>query len=139
MPTGPDLIPASARIDELLGALDDWRGELLRHLRDVIRTAVPEVTEDLKWAKATNPTGVPTWSHDGIICTGELYKDKVKLTFFDGAALPDPKGIFNSSLEASTRRAIDFGPTDKPDDKALAALIKAAAKHNTAKTATKRR
>jgi hypothetical protein len=122
---------ASARIDEILADRDDWRLALLGDLRDLIRKADPEVTEDLKWAKKTNPDGVPTWSHDGIICTGELYKAKVKLTFMSGAALDDPTGLFNSSLDAGTRRAIDLEEGDSVDPKAFTALIREAVRHNT--------
>lgn len=86
----------------------DWRGEALAHIRDLIRQADPEAVEERKWAKPSNPSGVPAWSHGGIICTGETYKDKVKLTFAKGASLPDPSGLFNASLDAGTRRAIEI-------------------------------
>jgi hypothetical protein len=93
------------------------------------------VVEELKWAKRTNPDGVPTWSHDGIICTGEHYKDKVKLSFFDGAALPDPTGLFNASLDAGTRRCIDLREGDELDARAFTALVQAAVEHNRSKVA----
>jgi hypothetical protein len=114
-----DLI--EARIDEL----SDWRGETLARIRKVIKQADPEVVEEWKWRKATNP-GVPVWSHAGMICTGETYKRVVKVTFAKGASLDDPSGLFNSSLEGKTRRAIDFHEGDKIDEKALQALIRAA-------------
>jgi hypothetical protein len=110
----------------------DWRGETLAGIRKLIREADPEVVEEVKWRKPSNPAGVPVWSHDGIICTGETYKDKVKLTFFQGASLADPAGLFNSSLEGNARRAIDFHEGDKIDEKALQALIRAAVLLNTA-------
>jgi hypothetical protein len=117
---------ASARIDAAIAALGDWRGELLAKIRAVINDADPDVVEEVKWVKPSNPAGVPTWSHDGIICTGEVYKAKVKLTFMRGAAVSDPSGLFNSSLDAGTRRAIDFVEGDALDTRALEKLIKAA-------------
>lgn len=117
---------------------DDWRGATLQRIRELIEKADPEVVEEAKWAKATNPAGVPTWSHDGIICTGETYKSYVKVTFMQGASLDDPAGLFNSSLEGATRRAIDFHESDKVDAKAFSALIKAAVAFNTAKKARKK-
>jgi hypothetical protein len=113
---------ASKRIDERIAELDDWRGEKLSAVRAIIRTAAPDVVEEWKWAKATSP-GTPVWSDHGGICTGETYKSVVKLTFFKGAALRDPAGLFNSSLEGKVRRAIDYGEGDAVDEKALAALI----------------
>ncbi|MDQ1538984.1 MAG: hypothetical protein QOE58_3377 [Actinomycetota bacterium] len=105
--------------------LSDWRGETLARVRALIKQADPEVVEEQKWRKASNAmAGVPVWSHDGIICTGETYKDKVKLTFAKGASLEDPSGLFNSSLEGNTRRAIDLREGDKIDEKALKALIR---------------
>jgi hypothetical protein len=101
-------------------------------VRRLIHQADPAAVEELKWRKPSNPAGVPVWSHDGIICTGETYKDKVKLTFAKGASLPDPAGLFNDSLEGSTRRAIDIREGDKIDEKALAGLIRAAVRLNTA-------
>src|SRR5215468_11252268 len=117
-------------IDARIGELDDWRGEMLARLRAVIKQADPDVVEEWKWKKATNP-GVPVWSHDGIICTGETYKSVVKMTFAKGASLDDPSGLFNSSLEGNVRRAIDFHEGDKIDEKALKALIRAAVILNT--------
>lgn len=111
-----------ARIKELSG----WRGETLARVRNLIREADPEVVEEVKWRKPSNMLGVPVWEHDGIICTGETYKDKVKLTFANGASLEDPKKLFNSSLEGGTRRAIDFHEGDEIDGEALKALIRAA-------------
>ena len=106
-------------IDERIAALGDWRGELLSRLRGLIQEADPDVVEEWKWM-------TPVWSHDGILCTGESYKKAVKLTFAKGASLPDPSGLFNSSLEGNTRRAIDFHEGEKIDAKALKALIRAA-------------
>src|SRR4051812_9575779 len=120
---------ASQRIDERIQELGDWRGETLGRIRSIIREADPEIVEEWKWAKATSP-GVPVWSHDGGICTGETYKSVVKLTFFKGAALPDPAGLFNSSLEGTTRRAIDIREGEKLDANAFKALIKAAVELN---------
>jgi hypothetical protein len=121
----------SQQIDRRIAELDDWRGELLARLRGLIKQADPEVAEEWKWVKATSP-GTPVWSHGGGICTGEVYKDKVKLTFFKGASLDDPSGLFNSSLEGNTRRAIDFSEGDKVDEKAFKALISEAVALNTA-------
>jgi len=109
---------------------DDWRAELLAQIRQLIRQAAPEAVEEVKWRKPSNPAGVPTWSHDGLICTGETYKDKVKLTFARGAALPDPAGLFNASLDAGTRRAIDLREDDRLDPAAFKALIRAAVAAN---------
>jgi hypothetical protein len=121
----------AARIQELGG----WRGETLARVRALIKEADPDVVEDVKWRKPSTPAGVPVWEHDGIICTGETYKDKVKLTFAKGAALADPSGLFNSSLEGNTRRAIDIREGDKIDEKAFKALIRAAVVLNTSKPA----
>ena len=104
----------------------DWRTETLTEVRRWIEAADPEISEERKWKKANNPAGVPVWSHGGIVCTGETYKAVVKLTFAKGAALDDPKGLFNSSLEGNMRRAIDIREGDKVDDKALTALVRAA-------------
>jgi hypothetical protein len=104
----------------------DWRAETLARVRALIEEADPEAVEEAKWRKAANPAGVPTWSHDGIICTGETYKDKVKLTFANGAALKDPSRLFNASLDAGTRRAIDFHEGDTINEKAFKALVRAA-------------
>lgn len=118
---------ASAEIDVKIKQLGDWRGEMLARLRALIKDADPDVVEELKWR------GVPVWSHDGIICTGETYKAVVKMTFAKGAALKDPAGLFNSSLEGSTRRAIDIREGDKINEKALKALIRAAVTLNASK------
>ena len=117
----------SQLIDAKISALSDWRGAMLNRIRSIIKDADPEVVEELKWRKPSNSmSGVPTWSHAGIICTGETYKDKVKMTFARGAAVPDPAGLFNSSLDGGTRRAIDFLEGDRIDDHALKALIRTA-------------
>ena len=116
----------SRLIDARIAALRDWRGETLARVRKLIKEADPAVVEDVKWRKPSNPLGVPVWEHAGIICTGETYKDKVKLTFAKGAALQDPSGLFNSSLDGNVRRAINFHEGDKVDAKALKALIRAA-------------
>jgi hypothetical protein len=124
---------ASSLIDAKIEELGDWRGEMLARLRALIRQADPEVIEECKWIKPSNPTGVPVWSHGGILCTGETYKSTVKLTFAKGAQLEDPSGLFNSSLDGNVRRAIDFHEGDKVNDKALKALIRAAVALNTAR------
>src|SRR3954451_9137225 len=116
---------ASKRIDERIAELGDWRGQTLGKVRGIIKEADPEVVEEWKWAKATSP-GVPVWSHDGGICTGETYKKVVKLTFFKGASLDDPSGLFNSSLEGKVRRAIDIKEDDEIDEAALKALVREA-------------
>ncbi len=119
----------SRLIDARIEELGDWRATTLSQLRALIKQADPEVVEEWKWKKATNP-GVPVWSHDGMICTGETYKSVVKLTFFKGASLEDPAGLFNSSLEGNARRAIDFHEGDPVDEKAFVALIRAAVSLN---------
>jgi hypothetical protein len=116
----------SAAVDEKLRSLGDWRSKTLGRLRKLIHEADPEVTEDVKWRKAGNPLGVPTWEHAGIICTGETYKDKVKLTFARGASVSDPAGLFNSSLDGGTRRAIDIPKEAIIDEAAFKELIRAA-------------
>src|SRR3954451_15523467 len=116
----------STAVDAKIQSLGDWRGAMLAELRRLIKEADPDVVEEVKWRKAANPLGVPTWSHAGIICTGETYKDKVKMTFARGASLEDPSGLFNSSLDGGTRRAIDFHEGDAIDDEALKALIREA-------------
>ena len=128
---------ASAEIDAIVAALTDWRGPVLARMRAAILEADPDVVEEVKWRKPTNPAGVPAWSHAGLICTGETYKDKVKLTFAQGAALADPAGIFNASLDAGTRRAIDISEGDAVDADAFKALIRAAADFNLAKKAAR--
>ena len=123
----------SALIDAKLAGLGDWRGETLGRLRALIHEADPEVEESVKWRKAGNPLGVPVWEHAGIICTGELYRDKVKLTFMYGASLDDPAGLFNASLDAGTRRAIDVMEGGTIDADAFKALIRAAVAWNVVK------
>ena len=122
----------SQLIDGRIAELGDWRGDTLAHMRTLIKQAVPDVTEDWKWR------GVPTWEHYGIICTGESYKAVVKLTFANGAALSDPAGLFNSSLEGNVRRAIDIREGEKLDEKAFKALVRDAAAFNEAKRAKKK-
>ena len=121
---------ASERIDKRIAELGDWRGETLSRMRKLVKEADPDVVEEVKWVKATNP-GTPTWSHDGIICTGETYKSVVKLTFAKGASLKDPAKLFNSSLEGKTRHAIDIHEGEKVDAGAFKALIRAAVALNT--------
>jgi hypothetical protein len=121
---------ASQQIDGRIAELGDWRGETLSKVRGIIKKADPEVVEEWKWAKATSP-GTPVWSHDGAICTGETYKSVVKLTFFKGASLNDPSGLFNSSLEGKVRRAIDIKEGDEIDEAALANLVREAVALNT--------
>jgi hypothetical protein len=123
----------SELIDARIEELGDWRGDMLSRLRALIREADPQVAEDVKWRKPSNSMlGVPVWSHDGIICTGETYRDKVKLTFAQGASLADRSGLFNSSLEGNVRRAIDFHEEDQLDEDALKALVQEAAALNEA-------
>ena len=117
----------SQLIDARIKELGDWRGEMLSRLRTLVKEADPDVVEEWKWR------GVPTWEHDGMICTGETYKNIVKMTFVKGASLKDPSKLFNSSLEGNTRRAIDFHEGDKINEKALKALVRAAVKLNTSK------
>src|SRR5215213_1745704 len=121
---------AGKLIDAKIASLDDWGGAMLSRLRALINEADPEIVDEVKWRKPSNPSGVPVWSDHGIICTGETYKTAVKLTFASGAALEDPSGLFNASLEGSTRRAIDFHESDKIDEAALKALVDAAVKLN---------
>ena len=116
---------ASASIDERIRKLGDWRGKALAKVRELIHDADPEIVEEWKWVKPTNP-GTPVWSHGGIVCTGETYKNVVKMTFLKGAALKDPSGLFNSSLDGNVRRAIDIHEDDKVDEAALKDLIRAA-------------
>jgi hypothetical protein len=133
--TAPQDESASGRIDARIRELDDWRGELLSRLRAIVKRADPEVVEEWKWQKATNP-GVPVWSHDGIICTGETYKNFVKMTFARGASLDDPAGLFNSSLEGKVRRAIDFREGEEIDESALEELVRSAVALNVSHGAT---
>ena len=122
-----DVKSPSQLIDERIEELDDWRGDVLSRLRSLVKEADPDIVEEWKWR------GVPVWSHDGIVCTGETYKNYVKMTFAKGAHLPDPAGLFNSSLEGSTRRAIDFHEGEKIDKKALKNLVRAAVAFNESK------
>lgn len=120
----------SELIDARIRDLNDWRGKMLSRVRTLIRQADPDVIEEVKWRKPSNPGGVPVWSRNGIICTGETYKDKVKLTFARGASLEDPAGLFNASLEGKTRRAIDMREGDEIDEEAFKTLVSAAAALN---------
>ena len=122
----------SEAVDEKLRSVPGWRGEMMARLRKLIHAADPDVVEEVKWRKASNPLGVPTWEHAGIICTGETYKDKVKLTFAKGASLPDPARLFNSSLDGGTRRAIDFHEGEMVDEAAFKDLFRAAVAVNLA-------
>jgi hypothetical protein len=124
---------ASAQIDAKIASLGDWRGDTLAAARAAILAADDGIVETVKWRKPTNPAGVPVWEKHGVLCTGEVYKDKVKLTFAHGAALADPAGLFNASLEGNTRRAIDLFEGDVLDAKALTALVAEAVKANGAK------
>ena len=117
--------PASALISKRIAELGDWRGETLARMRKLIREADPDVVEEWKWAKPANP-GIPVWSHHGILCTGETYKDKVKLTFARGASLQDPARLFNASLDGNTRRAIDIREGEEVDESAFKALVRLA-------------
>ena len=126
---------ASALIGAKIASLTDWRGATLAKLRALIREADPEIEEAVKWRKPTNPAGVPTWERAGVLCTGETYKDKVKLTFAKGAAVADPKKLFNSSLDGNVRRAIDFAEGDDVDAAAFKALVRGAVEANLAKPA----
>ena len=123
---------ASEMIDRRISMLEDWRGQTLSEIRALIRSAVPEIVEEIKWVKPSNPLGVPTWTHDGIICTGETYKNKVKLTFAKGASLTDPAKLFNSSLGGKVRRAIDIQENDSLDADAFKALVREAVAINAA-------
>ena len=132
MTTGSQEHP-SELIDAKIASLGGWRGETLSRARALIRDAEPGIVEQVKWRKPSKPAGVPVWEADGIVCTGETYKDKVKLTFASGAALPDPARLFNSSLEGNTRRAIDLYEGDAIDEAAFKELVRAAAAWNRAK------
>ena len=129
MPLSPEQMAKSPSelIDARIAELGDWRGAMLGRLRGLVKEADPEVVEEWKWR------GVPVWSHDGLICTGETYKNVVKMTFAKGAALPDPSGLFNSSLDGNTRRAIDFHEDEKIDEQALKTLVRAAVTLNKSK------
>jgi hypothetical protein len=129
---GQDLDDATRPIDFKIRQLGDWRGETLERIRHLIREADPEVVEEVKWRKPSNPGGVPVWSHAGILCAGETYKDKVKLTFTKGALLDDPSGLFNASLDGNVRRAIDIVRATSIDEAALKMLVREAVALNTA-------
>ena len=131
MPNKAD--PQSSKlIDEIVEELGDWRGKTLARVRSLIKEADPHVVEEVKWKKPSNPMGVPVWSHEGIICTGETYRDKVKFTFFNGALLDDPAGLFNAPFTGKTRRAIDLRQGDQLNEKAFKTLVSAAVARNTA-------
>ena len=134
----PDSEAASAKITKRIQELGDWRGETLAHVRQLIHDAAPDIEEEWKWAKATSP-GTPVWSHDGIVCTGESYREVVKLTFARGASIDDPKKLFNSSLEGNARRAIDLREGEKIDEPAFKQLIRAAVAANAAARAQRAR
>jgi hypothetical protein len=125
VPDADDVIAAH------IAAFDGWRGDSLAHIRRLIRTADPDVVEDLKWRKPSNPAGVLAWSHAGLVCTGEVYKHKVKFTFAKGASLADPVGLFNASLDAGVRRAIDLGKATSLAEAPFQALVRAAVAENT--------
>ncbi|MFZ1990593.1 MAG: DUF1801 domain-containing protein [Alphaproteobacteria bacterium] len=127
----------SQLIDAKVAALGGWRGETFARVRKLIKEADPGIIEEVKWRKPSNPLGVPVWERDGIVCTGETYKEKVKLTFAAGAKIEDPKGLFNSSLDGNLRRAIDFHDGDKINEKPFKALIKAAVDFNQMKSKKK--
>ena len=124
--------PAADQIDAIIAKVTDWRGPVLARMRKLIREADADIVEEVKWRKPTNPAGVPVWSRGGIVCTGETYKGKVKLTFAKGAKLPDPAGLFNGSLGGNTLRAIDIGEGDEIDGEAFKALVRAAVTLNLA-------
>src|SRR6185503_18124712 len=128
----------SRLIDARIKSLKDWRGETLARMRKLIRDADPDIVEEVKWRKPSNPNGVPVWEHDGIVCTGETYKAAVKLTFANGAALLDPDGVFNASLDGNQRRAIDIHEGETIDEKAFKALVRAAVAHNVEKAKKKK-
>jgi len=129
---------ASRLIDERIRDLGGWRGETLARMRALIDQADPDIVETVKWRKPSNPDGVPVWEHDGIVCTGETYKTAVKITFAHGAALPDPAGLFNASLDGNLRRAIDIREGEAVDEKAFKALVRAAVKLNVEKAKKKK-
>ena len=120
-------------VDAKIAQMSDWRGTALARMRRLIKDADPDIVEEVKWRKPSNPSGVPVWSHAGMICTGETYKDKIKLTFAQGASLPDPSKLFNASLDAGTRRAIDIREDDAIDEKAFKELVRGAAALNLAR------
>ena len=121
---------SSAEIDAIIARLSDWRGPVLARMRALILAAEPDIVEEVKWKKPSNPAGVPVWSKRGIICTGETYKGKIKLTFASGAKLADPSGLFNGSLGGNSRRSIDIGEGEEVDAEAFKALVRAAVELN---------
>ncbi len=125
---------ASEEIDRKIAGIDGWRGTMLGQLRSAIRSADPDIVEEIKWRKPSNPSGVPVWSLDGMICTGEVYKNAVKLTFANGASLDDPAKLFNASLTGGTRRAIDFAEGDEIYEEAVASLVREAIAFNRTKS-----
>ncbi|MGQ7793288.1 DUF1801 domain-containing protein [Faunimonas sp. B44] len=135
---GPADPSPTSLIDARIASLPDWRGEALALVRGLIREADPEIVEAVKWRKPSNPSGVPVWEHDGIVCTGEVYRDKVKLTFARGASLPDPARLFNASLDGNARRAIDIREGETIDGEALKVLVRAAVALNREARATAR-
>lgn len=136
--TNSDTLSSVDQVENKIASLSDWRGITLTRLRKLIKEAIPDVTEECKWFKPSNPTGIPVWSHFGIICTGEAYKGKVKLTFMKGAFLEDPSQLFNASLEGNQRRAIDIEEGEEIDASAFKALIlEAAALNKASKSKTK--
>jgi hypothetical protein len=130
MPAEPEPETPSELVDARIVELDDWRGKMLSRIRKLTKQAVPDVVEEIKWRKPSNPSGVPVWSHDGMLFTGEPFKGKVKLTFAKGASLEDPAGLFNGNLEAKVSRAIDLSEGDDIDEEAFTALVRAAAELN---------
>src|SRR5436190_18511303 len=130
MPAESESETPSELIDAKIEELHDWRGEMLSRIRGLTKQAAPEVVEEVKWRKPSNPSGVPVWSRNGILFTGEIYKDKVKLTFAQGASLEDPAGLFTSSLQGKVRRAVDLHEGDGIDEEAFKALVRAAAELN---------
>lgn len=129
----------SEAIDEMLAGLGGWRGEKLSRVRELIKRGAPDAVEELKWKKPTNPDGVPVWSDSGMVCTGEVYKNHVKVTFARGAALDDPGGLFNASLDGNARRAVDIHEGDHLDEDAFVALVRAAVQLNRGGGAGRRR
>ena len=130
MPAESEPETPSELVDARIAELDDWRGKMLSRIRKLTKQAVPDVVEEIKWRKPSNPSGVPVWSHDGMLFTGEPFKGKVKLTFAKGASLEDPAGLFNRNLEAKVSRAIDLSEGDDIDEEAFTALVRAAAELN---------
>ena len=130
MPAEAEPETSSELVDARIAELDDWRGKMLSRIRGLAKQAVPDVVEEIKWRKPSNPSGVPVWSQDGMLFTGEPFKGKVKLTFAKGASLEDPAGLFNGNLEAKVSRAIDLSEGDDIDEEAFKALVRAAAELN---------